>query len=360
MAFLFFAQRHRTMKKLRVGIIGATGYTGGELLRFLLNHGGTEICCVTSKTYSGHSLGEAYPSLRNLVDLTCLSLDVEKIAPLADLFFLGLPHKMAMETAIPLVELGKKVIDLSADFRLQDPATYEKWYGVPHISPSHLSQAVYGLPELHKEKIRGTSLVANPGCYPTGAILGLAPLLREGLIRPEEIIIDSKSGTSGAGRRLELSIHFAECNEGVRAYSVGVHRHTPEIEQELSRLAGQPLTVSFTPTLIPMTRGILSTIYVRPHRPLPDKEALEVYRDFYREAPFIRILPQGRLPDTKHVYGSNFCDIGLRFDPRTGRLIVLSAIDNLVKGASGQAIQCMNIQGGFEETKGLWQAGLFP
>jgi N-acetyl-gamma-glutamyl-phosphate reductase len=359
-AFLFFARKDEMMLKMRVGIVGATGYTGGELLRFLLNHDQVEITCVTSKTYGGLPLREAYPSLRDCLDLDCLSLEVEKIAPMADLFFLGLPHKMAMETAIPLVELGKKVIDLSADFRLQDPATYERWYGVPHASISHLKKAVYGLPELHKEQIRGATLIANPGCYPTGAILGLAPLLKERLIELDAIIIDSKSGTSGAGRRLDLAIHFAECNGGLRAYSVAVHRHTPEIEQELSLLAGQPLSVSFTPHLVPIIRGILSTIYVKPHRPLPDREALAIYRDFYREAPFVRVLPEGRLPDTKHVYGSNFCDIGMRFDPRTGRLIVLSAIDNLVKGASGQAIQCMNIQSGFDERKGLWQAGLFP
>lgn len=348
------------MAKIRVGIVGATGYTGGELLRFLLNHEQVEITAVTSKTYAGIPMKEAYPSLRGCLDLTCLPLDVEKIAPLADVFFLGLPHKMAMETAIPLVDLGRKVIDLSADFRLKDPATYERWYGVPHASTSHLKKAVYGLPELHREEIREASLIANPGCYPTGAILGLAPLLKENLIQLDSIIIDSKSGTSGAGRRLDLSIHFAECNEGLRAYSVAVHRHTPEIEQELSRLAGQSLCVSFTPHLAPITRGILSTIYVRPHHPLPDKEALAIYRGFYREAPFVRVLPEGRLPDTKYVYGSNFCDIGLRFDPRTERLVVLTAIDNLVKGASGQAIQCMNIQSGFEERKGLWQGGIFP
>lgn len=348
------------MSKLRVGIIGATGYTGGELLRFLLNHDQVEITMVTSKTYAGIPLQEAYPSLRGCIDLTCLSLDVEKIAPMADHFFLGLPHKMAMETAIPLVDQGKKVIDLSADFRLQDPATYERWYGIPHLSLSHLRKAVYGLPELHRKEIRGASLIGNPGCYPTGAILGLAPLLKNGLIQEDSIIIDSKSGSSGAGRRLDLSIHFAECNEGLRAYAVSVHRHTPEIEQELSRLAGKAITVSFTPHLVPMTRGILTTTYAIPHRPLPDQDALSLYREFYRESPFVRVLPEKRLPDTKHVYGSNFCDIGLRFDPRTGRLIILSAIDNLVKGASGQAIQCMNIQCGFEERKGLWQAGLFP
>ena len=348
------------MSKMRVGIVGATGYTGGELLRFLLNHDQVEITCVTSKTYGGVPLGEAYPSLRGFLELDCLSLEVERIAPLADLFFLGLPHKMAMETAIPLVDLDKKVIDLSADFRLRDPATYERWYGVPHASLSHLKKAVYGLPELHKEEIRGATLIANPGCYPTGAILCLAPLLAERLIELDPIIIDSKSGASGAGRRLGLSVHFTECNEGLRAYSVGVHRHTPEIEQELSLLAGQSLSICFTPHLVPMTRGILSTIYVKPHRPLSDKEVLGIYREFYRQAPFVRVLPEGRLPDTKNVYGSNFCDMGVRFNPRSGRLIVLTAIYNLVKGASGQAIQCMNLQCGFEERKGLWQAGLFP
>jgi N-acetyl-gamma-glutamyl-phosphate reductase len=348
------------MSKMKVGIIGATGYTGGELLRFLLNHDQVEIACVTSKTYAGISIREAYPSLRGCFDLTCLSLELDEIVSLADLFFLGLPHKMAMETAIPLLEAGKKVIDLSADFRLKDPVTYERWYGVSHVDASYLEKAVYGLPELHKEEIRRATLVANPGCYPTGAILSLAPLLKEKLIQLDPIIIDSKSGTSGAGRRLDLSLHFAECNEGLRAYSVGKHRHTPEIEQELSQLAGQSVLVSFTPHLLPITRGILTTAYVRPHHNLPDKEALDIYRAFYREAPFVRVLPEGRLPDTKFVYGSNFCDIGLRFDSRTGRLVVLSAIDNLVKGASGQAIQCMNLQSGFEETKGLWQGALFP
>jgi len=348
------------MSRLRVGVIGATGYTGGELLRFLVGHGQVEVTCVTSKTYGGQPLAEAYPSLRGFLDLECLSLDVERVAPLADLFFLGLPHRMAMETAIPLVDRGKTVIDLSADFRLRDPAIYERWYGVPHLSLPHLRKAVYGLPELYREQIREASLIANPGCYPTGAILGLAPLLKHGLVDPDSIIIDSKSGASGAGRRLGLSLHFPECNEGLRAYSVAVHRHTPEIEQELSLLAGRQVSVSFTPHLVPMSRGILTTIYTRPYRALPSEEARAIYAEFYRKSPFLRILPEGRLPDTKNVYGSNFCDLGMHFDPRTGRLIVITAIDNLVKGASGQAIQCMNLRCGFDEREGLWRAGLFP
>jgi N-acetyl-gamma-glutamyl-phosphate reductase len=265
-----------------------------------------------------------------------------------------------MEVVPTFLEMGKQVVDLSADYRLRDHREYEKWYE-PHLSPALLKKAVYGLPEIKRAKIAGADLVANPGCYPTSVILGLAPLLKKKLIDPASIIADSKSGVTGAGRSAKVDNLYCEVNEGFKAYGVGgVHRHIPEIEQELAHLAGEKLTITFTPHLVPMDRGILSTIYAAPVQSVTTSDLLRLYNDFYKGEPFVRVLPEGSFPSTAFVRGSNFCDIGLAVDSRSGRIIVVSAIDNLVKGASGQAVQNMNIMCGFPETMGLEGLPLFP
>ncbi|MBC7326127.1 MAG: N-acetyl-gamma-glutamyl-phosphate reductase, partial [Moorella sp. (in: Bacteria)] len=277
-----------------------------------------------------------------------------------DVIFVSLPHGHAMALAPEIVGRGKIFIDLGADFRFRNPDIYEKWYRVTHTARALAAEATYGLPEIYREEIRTARLVANPGCYPTSVILGLAPLLKKGLVAPDSIIIDSKSGVSGAGRGLSLNTHYCEVNENIKAYGVASHRHTPEIEQELSLLAGQEVVVSFTPHLTPMTRGILSTIYARLTRPVGQEEVINVYKDFYFREPFVRVLPAGTLPATKMVVGSNHCDLGLVVDNRTGRIIVVAAIDNLIKGASGQAVQNMNIILGFPEDTGIAGPGLYP
>jgi N-acetyl-gamma-glutamyl-phosphate reductase len=349
-------------EKLSVAIVGSSGYTGGELMRILLSHPNVAVSAITSERSAGKPITEIFPHLAGLTKLVCEPLDPAVLARKADLVFLALPHVTAQDAANKFRALGTKVVDLSADYRLADPAVYEQWYEHGHQYPELLKQAVYGLPELRREQIKKASLIANPGCYPTSAILGLAPLIKQGMGIADlaSIIIDSKSGVTGAGRSPALAYHYPEANEGLMAYKIGTHRHTPEIEQELSALAGQPVTVSFTPHLIPMNRGILTTIYAR----LTEKTDTAVlhasYREFYKQEPFVRVLPLGQQPNVRNVRGSNFCDIGVTSDPRTGRAVVVSAIDNLVKGAAGQAIQNMNLMMGFEETTGLANAGLFP
>jgi N-acetyl-gamma-glutamyl-phosphate reductase len=266
----------------------------------------------------------------------------------------------AQEAAFRFHQLGKKVVDLSADYRLADPAVYETWYEHCHQYPGLLKSAVYGLPELHREKIKKALLVANPGCYPTSAILALAPLIKKGVVDLKSVIIDSKSGVSGAGRSLSLAHHYPEVNEGLMAYKIGTHRHTPEIEQELTLLAGHSVTISFTPHLIPMNRGILTTSYASLNTAADTGGVHALYHEFYRDEPFVRLLAPGEFPNVRNVRGSNFCDIGVYADRRTGRVVVVSAIDNLVKGASGQAIQNMNLMMGFHEMEGIKVAGLFP
>jgi N-acetyl-gamma-glutamyl-phosphate reductase len=346
--------------KLNIAIAGSSGYTGGELYRILLHHPRAAVTAVTSEKSAGKPLTDIFPHLAGLTNLVCEPLDPDTIAKKSDIVFLALPHMTAQEAAYRFHKLGKKVVDLSADYRLSDPALYEKWYEHCHQYPELLKSAVYGLPELHREKIKQASLVANPGCYPTGAILGLAPLLKQGLVDPGSIVIDSKSGVSGAGRSPSPAHHFPEVNEGLMAYKIGTHRHTPEIEQELSALARSAVTVSFTPHLIPMNRGILSTIYARFTRETDTARLHRLYEEHYGKEPFVRLLPVGRFPNVRNVKGSNFCDIGVYADPRTGRAVVVTALDNLVKGASGQAVQNMNLMTGSEETEGLRFAGLFP
>jgi len=345
---------------LNVAIVGASGYTGLELIRILYCHPEVAVTCLTSEQSAGRKISDIFPTLRGRCDLTLENLEPVRVAGKADLIFTALPHKAAMEVVPTFLKLGKRVIDLSADYRLSDPAVYGAWYE-PHLNPANLKKAVYGLPELRRAKIRGAKLVANPGCYPTSIILGLAPLLKKGLINTGDIIADSASGVTGAGRSAKVDSLYCEVNEGFRAYGVGgVHRHTPEIEQELSLLAGEPLVITFTPHLVPMDRGILSTVYATPRKATTTEKLVRLYQDFYKGEPFVRVLPQGSLPSTAFVRGSNFCDISPLVDQRTGRVIIVSAIDNLVKGASGQAVQNMNLVCGFPETMGLEGLALFP
>jgi N-acetyl-gamma-glutamyl-phosphate reductase len=345
---------------MNIAIVGSSGYAGGELFRILLHHPSATVTAVTSEKSAGKPITDIFPHLLGLTDLVCEPLDPASIAKKADLAFLALPHVTAQEAAFRLHGLGIKVVDLSADYRLADAALYEKWYEHRHQYPDLLKSAVYGLPELHRERIRKSSLVANPGCYPTSAILGLAPVISRKMLDLETLVIDSKSGVSGAGRSPGLAFHFPEANEGFMAYKVGSHRHTPEIEQELSLIAGTQVTLSFTPHLVPMNRGILTTIYGRLTGSVDTDSLHAVFAAFYRKEPFIRVLPVGQFPNVRNVRGSNFCDIGVHADGRTGRAVIVTAIDNLVKGASGQAVQNMNIMMGFEENAGLRFAGLCP
>jgi N-acetyl-gamma-glutamyl-phosphate reductase len=348
------------MKKIKVAIAGASGYAGGEALRLLVTHPGVEVVAATSEKSAGTPVSTTFPALSGLTDLIYETLDSEKLAKKAEVVFLALPHKTSAPVAAMIHEKGKKIIDLSADFRLKDAGVYKKWYGEEHSYPELIKNAIYGLPEIKGKKIKGKNIVSNPGCYPTGAILGLAPLIEEEIINLKGIVIDSKSGVTGAGRSPDIGYLFSEVNEGVKAYKVGVHRHTPEIEQELSLLAGEKVAVSFTPHLIPMDRGILTTIYTSIKKDTDDLSLLSRYKRYYSGRIFIRILDQGRFPYTKDVRGTNFCNIGLKVDNRVGRIIVITAIDNLGKGAAGQAIQNMNIMMGLDEKEGLLFPGLFP
>lgn len=345
---------------LDVGIVGASGYTGVELIRILAAHPQVRLTVATSRQYAGKTVAEVFPSLNKRIDIYCENLEVEELLPRAGFFFAAVPHKTAMNIVPQLLEAGKKVVDLSADYRIHDQAVYEEWYQ-PHSSPELLGEAVYGLPELYRDAIRPARLVANPGCYPTSVILALTPLLREGLIDPATIIIDSKSGTSGAGRAANVANLYCEVADSFKAYKVGgSHRHIPEIEQELSLAAQSKVRVSFTPHLLPISRGILSTIYATLSEKGSQAKLQELYNDTYGSEPFVRVLPAGQQPATQHVRGSNCCDIALQADTRTGRIIVTSVIDNIGKGASGQAVQNMNIMNGFAEEAGLMGAAFFP
>jgi len=335
------------MKKTKAAIVGASGYSGQELIRLLLRHPHVEITQFTSRQYAGKAVAEVFPRFRGQVSAAFTEPDVNRID--ADAVFLALPHGVAAEFAPALVHKGIKVLDLSADFRLTSAAVYKEFYEQEHPAPQLLKQSVYGLPEIHREQIRGATLVACPGCYPTSIILGVAPALKSGLVKSDGIIVNSLSGVSGAGRKVADEYLFTECNESARAYSVPKHRHLGEIEQELSSLAGTNVTISFTPHMIPLNRGILSTIYLSLAKKTDD--ALALYRDFYKGETFVRVAPS--LPDTKNVEATNFCDISVRVDLRTNRLIVVSAIDNLTKGAAGQAVQCLNLVCGYDETTGL-------
>lgn len=345
---------------LKTAICGGSGYAGAELLRLLSQHPQIQITAVTSEQSAGKKITELFPSLRRCSHIEYEHLFKEKLVKKADFFFLALPHAASQEAVDYFHACGKKVVDLSADYRLADPRIYEKWYKVPHLYPKTLKRAVYGLPELHGKRIKKASLVANPGCYPTGAVLGLYPSLRHALIKSTGIVIDSKSGVSGAGRKSALPFSFCEANEGMKAYGIGTHRHTPEIEQELSHISKKDIKVNFTPHLLPVNRGILTTIYAQPVKKIDTGSVLDVYKKTYVNEPFVKVLDEGSFPNINHVAGSNVCEIGLAVNRATNTLIVITAIDNLVKGAAGQAVQNMNIMMGFEETEGIAAQAIFP
>lgn len=342
---------------LKVAILGGSGYTGAELLRLLLSHPRVEVTAVTSERSSGLFISDTFLNFRD-TSLKFEALDLKALAKKADLFFLCLPHKTSQETVAFFHNAGKRVIDLSADYRLKSATVYKEWYKIPHLYSPLLKNAVYGLPELYRNKIKKASIIANPGCYPTSALLGLAPIIGEDFINANSIIIDSKSGTSGAGRSPAQPFMFCEVNESVKAYAIGVHRHTPEIEQELSFLSKKKIKVIFTPHLMPMDRGILSTIYVRLKKKTTLSNVQKLYHQFYNREHFVRILKNGIYPATKAVKGSNYCDISISLDKQT--LIIVSAIDNLLKGASGTAVHNMNIMYGFDETAGLMSSPASP
>jgi N-acetyl-gamma-glutamyl-phosphate reductase len=343
----------------RIAVIGASGYTGVELLRLLSQHPETELVCVTSRQYAGQPVSEVFPSLQGSLDLFFENVDPAGLSGRADLVFTAVPHQTAMGMIPDLLDGGCRVVDLSADFRISDLSTYEAWYQ-EHTAPGLLGEAVYGLPELFREKIPSARLLANPGCYPTSVALALAPLLENKLIDPATIIVDSKSGTSGAGRAAKVDTLYCEVNEGFKAYSLPRHRHTPEIEQTLGQLAGTDVTISFTPHLLPVNRGILSTCYANLSGQHSLEELHNIYLERYASEAFVRVLPKGLLPNISQVRGSNYCDIGLAVDDRTGRVIAIAAIDNLVKGAAGQAIQNMNLMLSLPENTGLLIPPVFP
>ena len=346
---------------VRVGIVGASGYTSSELIRLLVKHpDDIRISVITSESYTGQHVTQVMPNLRSLLDLKFESLDIALLKGRVDFVFLAVPHKVAMSFAPRILELGLRVIDFSADYRLKDAQVYEAWYKTEHTNTELLPEAVYGLPELHREAIRNARLIANPGCYPTGAILAAAPLLAKGLVELSGIVVDSKSGISGAGSKPSLATHFPNREGNVTAYNVAQHRHTPEIEQELSGVANAKICLNFTPHLVPMTRGILSTLYFNLKEDVTTEALLGVYNEYYSQEPFVRVLDEGVYPQTHAVYGSNYCDVGLEVDARTGRVVVMSALDNLVKGASGAALQNLNLLAGLEETAGLNAPGLMP
>lgn len=348
------------MSKARAAVIGANGYTGGEMVRLLAGHPSVEITALTSRRFAGKNIQEIFPSLRGILDMPVVELDIAEVARKCDVAFLAIPHTEAMPIVAALLNEGLRVVDYSADFRLKDAAIYEQWYATPHTEKSLLEKSVYGLPELYKDTIRRANLVALPGCYPTAAVLALAPLVKHGLIDTGQIVINSLSGVSGAGQKPTAQTHFPEISDNLRAYGVTKHRHTPEIEQELSAIAGQPMQVLFTPHLAPVIRGILSTITATASTETPSEKLAELYKEFYRDAPFVRLCKPNTYPEIRFVRGSNYCDIGLTRDPRTRKIIAISAIDNLCKGAAGQAVQCMNIMFDFPERSGLQFGGLTP
>ena len=346
---------------LKVAVVGATGYTGLELMRILSGHPQVEVTLITSETFQGKTFSQVFPAFRGIVDTELRPLDPREVADKAHLAFLCLPHGSSMAAVPDLLEKGLKVIDLSGDFRFKDPRVYEEWYGLKHTAPHLLEEAVFGLPELFTPAIARARLLANPGCYVTSVILALAPLLARDLIIPSPIYADCKSGVTGGGRKLNQKFHFPECNESFSAYSVARHRHQPEMEEALATFSGIKPNILFSPHLVPMNRGILSTVYTRikedRRQGFDLEKAHAVFRDFYTPHPFVRVLSPSEMPNTHHVRGSNFCDIGLVWEERTGTLVIVSALDNLVKGASGQAVQNMNIMAGLPQTAGLLAPG---
>lgn len=342
---------------LKVAVVGATGYTGIEIVKILLDHPGVEIVSLTAKVDSPIRLGAEFPELAGRIDLEVDNLQVEKVCSLADFVFLALPHTVSMRFAPAFLAAGKKVVDLSADYRFRDAAVFSRWYETPHLDPAGAAEAVYGLPEIYRAPIVKARLIANPGCYPTGTILGVYPALKEGLVDGERIIVDAKTGVTGAGRKPSLAFLFPEVNGNFRAYSLGAHKHTPEMEVVLAEAAGRKTMVEFAPHLLPVNRGILGTIYLDLLREVSEEEIGRIYRSYWGKEPFVDLCPPGRLPQLREVVGTNVCRIGLKVNPRTRRLLVVTAIDNLLKGAAGQAVQNMNLMSGFAEDSGLPKLG---
>ena len=343
---------------IKVAVLGATGYAGIELVRLLTSHPEVSLEVLGSKSFSGEKISNIYKNFNHILEKECTEIDMDEVAK-CDVAFTALPHGASKEVIPQLVNLGIKVIDLSGDFRYDDVKVYEKWYGEEHSSPELLEKSVYGLCELHREKIKNADLIGNPGCYTTCSILGAAPLMKSGIGSTKNVIVDAKSGVTGAGRTTALPYQFCECTENSKAYKVATHRHTSEIEQELSKLAGEEVLISFTPHLIPQKRGILSTIYINLEKKITTEELADLYKEFYKDEFFVRVHPAGELPETKHVAGSNFVDIGVVVDERLNRAVIVSTIDNIVKGAAGQAVQNMNLMFGLEEGTGLSFPGFY-
>ncbi|MFQ5574441.1 MAG: N-acetyl-gamma-glutamyl-phosphate reductase [Terriglobia bacterium] len=349
---------------LRIGIVGASGYTGVELIRLLSAHKEVELGLLTSRRYDGKTVRSVYPSLGEAGLLSFTKYDAAAMLEAADLIYICLPHGMSQRVTPQLIEAsgasGTKIIDFAGDFRLADSSLYAEWYGFTHEAPELLGTALYGLPETRGESLPAATFVANPGCYPTSAILALAPALAESLVSATNLVVDAKSGVSGAGSQPKAETGFCAVDGGLKAYGVGTHKHIPEIEQELAAVAGGPVVVGFAAHLVPMSRGLLTTCYGELTKDVDSATARELYSEFYRDAPFVTVVAEGVQPETKHVTGSNFCHVSVTVDARSGRLIATSAIDNLGKGASGQAVQNMNIMYGFDETEGISGAGLWP
>jgi len=345
---------------IKVGIIGSTGYAGQELVRILLQHKEAEIVWYGSKSYIDKKYYEVFQNMFQLVDDTCMDDNMEELARQVDVIFTATPQGLCNSLVNEEILSKVKIIDLSADFRIKDVNIYEKWYDIKHKSSQFIEEAVYGLCEINREQVKKARLIANPGCYPTCTVLSIYPLLMEGLIEPSSIIVDAKSGTSGAGRAAKVGNLYCEVNESIKAYGVTSHRHTPEIEEQLSYAAGEAFNISFTPHLVPMNRGILITAYANLKKDVTYDEVKAVYDKYYKEEYFVRVLDNGVCPETRWVKGSNFVDVNFVIDPRTKRIIMMGAMDNLVKGAAGQAVQNMNLMFGLEETTGLQLVPMFP
>ncbi|MBQ9119218.1 MAG: N-acetyl-gamma-glutamyl-phosphate reductase [Lachnospiraceae bacterium] len=345
---------------IKVGIIGSTGYAGQELVRILLQHPEAEIVWYGSRSYIDKQYYEVFQNMFELVDAKCLDDNMDELAAKADVIFTATPQGLCASLVNEEVLSKVKIVDLSADFRIKDVATYESWYGITHAAPQYIDEAVYGLVEINREKIKNARLLANPGCYPTCSILSIYPMIKEGIIVPETVIIDAKSGTSGAGRSAKVANLYCEVNENIKAYGVASHRHTPEIEEQLGYAAGKPVYLNFTPHLVPMNRGILVTAYATLAKQVTYDEVKAIYDTYYKNEYFVRVLDEGVCPETRWVEGSNFVDVNFKIDPRTNRLIMMGAMDNLVKGAAGQAVQNMNLMFGLPENMGLQLVPMFP
>ena len=345
---------------IKVGIIGSTGYAGGELARLLLQRDDIEIKWYGSRSYIGQKYASLYPNMYKIVDEECMDDNMKELAGQVDVVFTATPQGLCASLVDEEILSKVKIIDLSADFRIKDVSVYEEWYKLTHASPQFLEEAVYGLPEVNRERVKKARLIANPGCFPTCSFLSVYPLVKEGLVDPDTIIIDAKSGTSGAGRGAKMDSLYCEVNENIKAYGVGTHRHTPEIEEQLSYAAGRPVTISFTPHLVPMNRGILVTTYGSLTKEVTYEEVRAVYDKYYKDEFFVRVLEKDVVPQTRWVEGSNFADVNFKIDPRTRRIVMMGAIDNMVKGAAGQAIQNMNLMFGLPENTGLKQIPVFP